>query len=120
MKVAIDLDGVAFKHKKLILPLWRMMQEMGWEVGVLTAHMEDLIYVDIFKLKEMGYPDPDFFIHREPHEKLVGEFKRDAVKEFEIDILIDDFGGDNQGIKESYFKDNDSKCILLQVYPGED
>ena len=121
MKVAIDLDGVAFKHPEFVKELWNSLIKNGNTVGVLTAHFKDLMYVDLFKMKELGLPRPNFYIHREEGENLIGKFKADAVKDFEIDVLIDDLGGDNSEIKKTFIEEGGlDSCVLLQLFPGED
>lgn len=61
MKVSFDLDGTAWKHREFFAELARALQVAGHQVGILTAHSNDLRAADLRLWQARGFPEPDFF-----------------------------------------------------------
>lgn len=122
MKIAVDLDGTAWKHKKFFSEFVHAMKDRGHTIGILTAHFSE-IYAprDLNLWREYGFPEPDFYIARdgeEEHEMLIGEWKRKMVRLHGIDVLFDDFGGNNPDIENTFFEDW-IDCLVLKVIGDE-
>jgi len=65
MKVSFDLDGTAWKHRAIFIALANALQLDGHDVGVLTAHSEELRAADLRLWAARGFPEPDFFYNAE-------------------------------------------------------
>ena len=86
MKIAIDLDGTAWKHRKFFSELAYAMQSKGHQVGILTAHYDETFREPDLRLWiARGFPEPDFYIARrgeEEHNMHIGEWKNKMVSIF--------------------------------------
>lgn len=118
MRIAIDLDGTAWKYRGIFKSLIPVLRHAGHKVGILTAHSPDLEEKD-YELWFARLNDiPDFYYSKPDPAQLIGEFKANAMVEYDIDILIDDFGGNNPDIEKTFFefmKDRNDKIILKVV-----
>lgn len=119
MKIAVDLDGTAFKHSTRLKNLINALYFYGFSVGIITAHPPEDVEKDLEKWFALGFPYPSFLLYMPIEEKFIGTWKRKVMEENHIDIIIDDFGGDNQLIKNSFFGESPPKFLVLQVFPGE-
>ena len=123
MKIAIDLDGTAWKHREFFREFVLAMKTRGHEIGILTAHYyETYLDPDLKLWKLRGFPKPDFYIARkgeDEHRMLIGDWKRKSVLEFEIDVLFDDFGGNNPDIEQSFLRTGIDNLLVFKVIPGE-
>ncbi len=104
MKIAIDLDGTAWKYQDYFRDLIRNLRNLGHEVGILTAHSKDIEGADKRLLKARGFPEVDFFINKTNKEKKLSskEWKIKKCEEYDIDILFDDF---DTNLPQVYIKD---------------
>lgn len=118
MKIAIDFDGVVNKHKSFIKDLWLSLVDHNL-IGILTAHPPEDKFEDERWLRDNGFPTPDFYIGMPTYEKKIGSWKRRMVREHGIEVLIDDFGGNNPDIEKSFLASGELKFILLRLSPGE-
>ncbi len=91
MKFAIDLDGTAWKYRRLFITLMRALQQSGHQVGILTAHSPALEREDRRLLLARGFPVPDFFINKQEPTEPCKPWKERMVQEHDIDCLFDDF-----------------------------
>ncbi len=126
MKIAIDLDGVAWKHSAPLSILVSGFKRMGYQVGILTAHMEnESKEADLEKWHCLGFPEPDFYIGKQEKDRktYIGKWKMEKIIEHKIDVLYDDFGGNNPDIEktfmESGFKELSNKVLVLKVIGSE-
>lgn len=94
MKVAIDLDGTAWKYQDYFRDLIKNLRELGHTVGILTAHTKDIEEADKRLLKARGFSDIDFFINKPDPNTLSKQWKIKKCEEEGIDILFDDFDTD--------------------------
>ena len=96
MKIAIDLDGTAWKYPNYFRDLIKNMRLLGHEVGILTAHTKRIEGADKRLLKARGFSEIDFFINKTDAEKNIPskEWKVKKCKEHNISILFDDFDTD--------------------------
>ncbi len=122
MKIAIDLDGTAWLHREFFKELVMAFKFMGHEVGILTAHSLDFEEKDIKLWLARGFLKPDFYIAKPDRKSHIGEFKRNAIKEHNIDVLFDDFGGNNPAIEKTFLEKFDTTCgpLILKVIGGEE
>ena len=119
LRIAIDLDGTAWKHSKFFKEfVWAMMR-IGHEIIVLTATTKTEEYNLFLWEAKMGYPYIDFYISKGNTKQLIGEGKRDMCKKYEIDHLFDDFGGNNLDIEKTFFEE-EIDTVVFKVIPGEE
>lgn len=121
MNIAIDLDGTAWKHTEFFVELCKGFKSRGHTIGILTAHNDATCrYTDLAMWAMKGFPHPDFYIARigEECHIFIGEWKRKMIIENNIDVLFDDFGGNNPDI-ESTFLEKESGAIILKVIGKE-
>lgn len=118
MKIAIDLDGTAWKWQKEFIEIVKAFKSLGHEVGILTAHTPDFIEKDLKLWEHRGFPRADFYICKPKAETFIGEFKRQAIIENNINILFDDFGGNNPDIEKTFFE-NETGCLVMKVIGKE-
>ena len=91
MKFAIDLDGTAWKYRRLFATLMQALQRDGHQVGILTAHGPSLEPEDRRLLCARGFPPSDFFINKLEPAEPCKPWKERIVQEHDIDCLFDDF-----------------------------
>lgn len=92
LKIAIDLDGTAYRFPELFSEIMRGLQRAGHSVGILTGHSEkDAKFSDLRKLKSLGFPDPDFYHGSQDGDVDPHVWKPKKVKKYKIDYLFDDF-----------------------------
>jgi hypothetical protein len=120
LKIAIDLDGTAWKHQEFFKDFIIGMRLLGHSIGIITAHSMNYLEKDLELWKARGFPDNVDFYYGKPEGLLIGEWKRHIMEKEKIDVLIDDFGGDNKDIMKSFFNEKPLNFIVLQVFPGED
>lgn len=109
MKIAIDLDGTAWKHREFFIEFVKAMKKANHNVGILTAHNCNLKIKDLNLWRKRGFPKPDFYIckteeDKEKYKPLDGNnglWKADMVDKYNIDFLFDDL--DNNNIYVDYF-----------------
>jgi hypothetical protein len=109
MKIAVDLDGVAFSKEvgEFFKDLVISMQEIGHEVGILSARNFSMAAEWLLVWYNAGFPEPDFWIFKTDDEKKIykptkennGKWKADMVDMFDIDILFDDLDNNEDYIK---------------------
>jgi hypothetical protein len=103
MRVSFDLDGTAWRYRRFFTELAVTLQGAGHEVGVLTAHAEDLAAADLRLWRARGFPEPDFFYNQADIRKAVPDEhdlrtrKVLAAATFRIDCHIDDFDDRHPG-----------------------
>ena len=123
MKIAVDLDGTAWKHRKFFKEFILGMKARGHIIGILTAHYyETYAAPDLNLWTRRGFPEPDFYIAKkgeDEHNMLTGEWKRKMIKLHGIDVLFDDFGGNNPDIENTFF-DEDIDCLVFKVIGDEE
>jgi|SRR5579863_2653767 len=93
MRLALDLDGVAWAHPRLLVPLSRAVKAIGWQVGVITGHWgADLVAQDRERWKLLGYPAWDFYYGGElrPDMAPPAQWKPGIMQQYGVDYLIDD------------------------------
>lgn len=95
MKIALDLDGTAWLHRKFFIELMKGLQAMGHEVGILTAHNERSKEEDIKLFKARGFPTPDFYYAKKAdgsEASIPSTAWKPRIMEDEcIDYLLDDY-----------------------------
>lgn len=119
MRIAIDLDGTAWLHREFFKSFTKAMKKDGHEIGILTAHSHDYRNKDLDLWAKRGFPAPDFYISMGDEFELIGEFKRWAVDYHRIDVLFDDFGGNNPDIEKSFMDKGELDFLVFKVIPGE-
>ena len=95
MKISIDLDGTAWRHQRFFAALARALQADGHEVGVFTAHGDNLREADLRLWRARGFPEPDFFYnHADAGERNgipIRDWKLAFIHRAGIDCHIDDW-----------------------------
>lgn len=129
MKIAIDLDGTLLKYPAGLLELSRCFKKEGHEVGILTARRWDAMMfnsVSNYYKEKVGYP-LDFFHFKttKTSEELIGDFKARVIRDENINVLIDDFVGSNQGVMDTFMDKIieyglDRSVIIFHVLFGEE
>lgn len=120
MRIAIDLDGTAWKHREFFKEFCWAMSDRNHDIYILTAHSPDYQLKDLELWNSRGFPPPALYLCKQDPQQLIGDFKRKAIKEHQIDILFDDFGGNNPAIENTFMSDQELDFIVFKVYPGED
>jgi len=110
MKLSLDLDGTVWKYPKWFSWLAKQHQASGWEVGILTAHSENIKDADLKLLQARCGFTPDFFICKDENtwtgeDTSDGYWKARMVLENDINIHYDDFDIMKEGYHEQYKKD---------------
>lgn len=121
LKIAIDLDGTAWKHTYFFSEFCQAMVKRGHQVGILTAHSPDFADSDYDLWKKRGFPEPSFYICNSDKE-WIGNLKRKEMIKNHIDVLFDDFGGNNTAIEDTFFSTgeiNTDKVLILKVIGSE-
>lgn len=94
LKIAIDWDGTLWAHKRFFREFMEAMQAAGHQVGILTGHRERSRERDLQKMRDVGFPEPDFYLGNSneveplPHGPVM---KSKAIKDHGIDYYFDDF-----------------------------
>ena len=115
MRIGIDLDGCAFdlRYTKII-----ELFLTGNEIFIVSAHNKTYYEKDKKLWEHLYKVQPKEFHYLEGYE-LVGEFKRRKCKELQLDILIDDFGGNNPKILETFLENGYPDTAVLMILGGE-
>lgn len=94
-KIAIDLDGTAWKYREEFKILISMLKMGGASVGILTAHI-NLEIPDLNLWKARGFPEIDFYFSKHPGEEgfPIEQWKIEQCKKYGINFLFDDFDSD--------------------------
>ena len=93
MKISFDLDGTAWKYRKEFGALAWLLKKAGHEIGILTAHGEELKDRDIHLWTRRGFPPPDFYYCHNRSEIPISEWKADTMSDEGIDLHFEDFDG---------------------------
>lgn len=96
MRIAIDLDGTAWKHRQFFSDIVKGLQAAGHKVGILTAHNWALQEADLKLFQARGFNKPDFYYAKTAEEAGIPSrtWKLTQMKKHEIDFLFDDFDTD--------------------------
>lgn len=106
MIVAIDLDGMLLAFPDFFKTFVPAMQAGGCKVGVLTARTEDEKDGIEEALKEGGFK-MDFCVTKpSDFSSSDGTFKAIVCKEFDVDILFDDFETNDPKMLADFFSVN--------------
>lgn len=98
MKVSFDLDGTAWKHREFFANLAKALQVAGHEVGILTAHADDIRDADLRLWRSRGFPEPNFFYNAADMAGIGGTLrdrKLTFAKSAGITCHIDDWDSDS-------------------------
>lgn len=106
MKIAFDIGGVLGKYPDIFVPMVLALQCGGVEVFVITDMHEHSAASNV--LKNYGYCISDEMIVCADYLQYGERCKAACIKEYEIDLLIDDHPG--------YCVD--SGCVSLFVWPN--
>jgi len=94
MKIAFDLDGVAWAHRELFRSIAYGLKAKGHEIGILTAH-KDLRDADLVLWKARGFPDIDFYISKNESPQTIAQtdksWKLNQFIKYKIDYLFEDW-----------------------------
>ena len=74
LKIAIDLDGTAWKHTYFFSEFCQAMVKRGHQVGILTAHSPD--FADMIMMRmyfELLKESPPEGVYNEPDEEVLRE-----------------------------------------------
>ena len=96
MKISFDLDGTIYDHQEFFQELFKVFQEFGHTMGILTGHASTSEEADLRKLEAIQIY-PDFYFGRTlDYIPLNGaHFKSMIIKREGIDIHFDDYDYDN-------------------------
>lgn len=104
MKISIDFDGTLWSHMEFFREFMAAMQDYGHEVGMLTAHNEDMRETDLALLELRKFPVPDFWLGRpaEYQGTTSADFKSDVILREGIDLHFDDCDFDNPETSQTF------------------
>ena len=105
MKIAFDIGGVIGKYPETFIPMMRALEKGGIEVFILTDIFDR--HKAIAKLSELECTISAERVLCADFEKHGERCKAELIKEYGIDILVDDHPG--------YCAD--SGCLSLFVWP---
>lgn len=93
MKISIDLDGTAWRHREFFGALTRAMKSTGHTIGILTSHEDTIKKADCDLFLARFGAVPDFWIGRYVNEPFMDhrEWKIQKAKENNIDYHFDDW-----------------------------
>lgn len=99
MRISFDMDGTATDpaHVDFLRELAKAWQAAGHEYGILTGHKQASEEHDRQRLRDLGYPEPDFYYGRTPeYMHLNGAHRKsDIIKELGIVAHFDDYDYDH-------------------------
>lgn len=90
--IAIDLDGTMWAHPELFSEMARALKARGHSVGILTANHVSRERENRARLRQVGFPRPDFFVSKKTEELMIPPrtWKPRVMHARGIDYLFDD------------------------------
>lgn len=116
MKISIDLDGTLYDHPEFFCEFVRLFQAAGHQVGILTGHKAEHEQHDRDKLTVLNI-HPDFYLGRTPeYMPLNGSiFKRDMIRQHDIDLHFDDCDYGNKESERLFDEDEHARVRLIRL-----
>jgi hypothetical protein len=113
MRISFDLDGTAWKYREIFSKLAHLFKSSGHEVGILTAHGENLRQRDLELWLARGFPHPDFAFYHNNNATPVSIWKAEVMADEWIDIHFEDFDG--KDIYESLMLDAMEHGFVVRI-----